>query len=126
MSSPEGMVFFDTRLACPLLDVSIRITPPMKTSLSFPWHSLLSRVLSVALCLFPSVLLAHPGHYHPDETDEFDFFTSAVGHSHGALDWVLIALVIASLVVAVLGVKPGFKISALAVGLGSLSLLPIF
>lgn len=98
----------------------------MKTSCSFPWYSLFSRFFCAVFCLFPSVLLAHPGHYHPDETDEFDFFASTVAHSHGALDWVLIALVIASLAVAVLGVKPAFKISALAVGLGSLSLLPIF
>ncbi|MEY3894921.1 MAG: hypothetical protein RLZZ214_440, partial [Verrucomicrobiota bacterium] len=69
MSSPEGMVFFDTRLACPLLDVSIRTTPPMKTSSPFPWHSMLSRFLCPVFCLFPSVLFAHPGHYHPDETD---------------------------------------------------------
>jgi hypothetical protein len=125
MSSPEGMVFFDTRLACPLLDVSIRTTFPMKTSRSFPLHPLFSRFFCAVFCLFPTVLLAHPGHYHPDETDEFDFFTSTVAHSHGALDFVLIGLVLVALTSAALGEKPAFRISALAVGLGSLSLLPI-
>ena len=86
----------------------------------------MTRLVGVATCFFPSLLFAHPGHYHPDETDEFDFFTSTVAHSHGALDWVLIALVGVSLAAAVFGAKPAFRISALAVGLGSLSLLPIF
>jgi hypothetical protein len=97
----------------------------MKASRSFPWSPLLNRLLCAVFCLFPSVLLAHPGHYHPDETDEFDFFTSAVAHSHGVFDFVLIGLVIVALASAVLCVKPVFRISALAVGLGSLSLLPI-
>lgn len=125
MSSSEGMVFLDTRLACPLLAASIRTTPPMKASRPFLLTALFNRFLCAVFCFLPSVLLAHPGHYHPDETDEFDFFTSAVAHSHGAFDLVLVGLVIAALTSAVLGVKPVFRISALAVGLGSLSLLPI-
>lgn len=91
-----------------------------------PWHRFVTRLTGVFICLYPSLALAHPGHYHPDETDEFDFFTSTVAHSHGALDWVLIALVGVSLASAMFGAKPAFRISALAVGLGSLSLLPIF
>lgn len=125
MSFSEGMVFFGTRLACPLLAASIRTTPPMKVSRPFLSTPLFNRLLCAVFCVLPSALLAHPGHYHPDETDEFDFFTSTVAHSHGALDLVLIGLVIAALTSAVLGVKPAFRISALAVGLGSLSLLPI-
>jgi uncharacterized membrane protein YqjE len=71
------------------------------------------------------VLLAHPGHYHPDETDEFDFFRATLVHSHGTLDLVLIGLAVASLAVVVIHSRPAFRISALAVGLASLSLLPI-
>lgn len=125
MSSPEGMVFFDTRLACPLLAAKLIAIPPMKSSQSSLWLRLATRLLGVFTCLFPSILLAHPGHYHPDETDEFDFFRATFLHSHGAFDDLLIGLVIAGLSVAVLSGRPGFRISALAVGLGSLSLLPI-
>ena len=125
MSFSEGMVFFDTRLACPLLDVTLISIPLMKSFRFSLWPQFLTRSTGVFICLYPSLALAHPGHYHPDETDEFDFFTSTVGHSHGALDWVLIALVCVSLAAAVSGAKPAFRISALAVGLGSLSLLPI-
>jgi hypothetical protein len=77
------------------------------------------------ICICPSVLLAHPGHYHPDETDEFDFFRATLVHSHGTLDFVLIGLAVASLAVVVIHSRPAFRISALAVGLASLSLLPI-
>jgi hypothetical protein len=46
-------------------------------------------------------------------------------HSHGALDFVLIGLALACLAVAVFHGRPGLRISALAVGLVSLVLLPI-
>jgi hypothetical protein len=84
-----------------------------------------TRVVGVLTCLFPTLLVAHPGHYHPDETDEFDFFRATFFHSHGALDYVLIGLVVASLAVVVLNGKPGLRVSALAVALISLVLLPI-
>jgi hypothetical protein len=87
---------------------------------------LVTRVIGVVACLFPSLLLAHPGHYHPDETDEFDFFRATFLHSHGVLDYVLMGLAVASLAVVVLNGRPGLRISALAVGLVSLVLLPIF
>lgn len=125
MSSSEGMVFFDPRLACPLLAAILSTIPLMKFFPSSPLLRLVSRLTGAVSCLFPAVLLAHPGHYHPDETDEFDFFRATVLHSHGALDYVLIGLAVASLAVAVFNGRRGFRISALAVGLASLSLLPI-
>ncbi|MGL4400274.1 MAG: hypothetical protein ACRCXD_10430 [Luteolibacter sp.] len=86
---------------------------------------MVTRSISAVTCSLPGLLLAHPGHYHPDETDEFDFFKATFLHSHGALDLVLMSLALASLAVFVLNGRPGFRISALAVGLGSLVLLPI-
>ena len=100
----------------------------MLTMKSFPsslWLRLVTRWVGVVTCIFPSLLLAHPGHYHPDETDEFDFLRATFLHSHGALDFVLIGLALASLAVVVLNGRPGLRISALAVGVVSLSLLPI-
>jgi hypothetical protein len=123
MSSPEGMVFFDTRLAYSLLAARLNSIPPMKTFTSSHWHRSVTSLIGLFVCLFPSLLLAHPGHYHPDETDEFDFFRATVLHSHGAFDWILIGLAVTSLVVAVLAGRPGLRISALAIGLSSLSLL---
>jgi hypothetical protein len=125
MSSSEGMVFFDSRLACPLLAAMLSAIQSMKFFQSSFWLRLVTRLCGVFTCLFPSLLLAHPGHYHPDETDEFDFFRATFIHSHGAFDFVLIGVAVASLAVVVLNGRPGLRISALAVGLASLSLLPI-
>jgi uncharacterized membrane protein YuzA (DUF378 family) len=79
--------------------------------------------MGLSVFLFPSLLLAHPGHYHPDETDEFDMLKSMFLHTHGSFDWLLIGLAVTSLVVAVLAGRPALRISALAIGLSSLSLL---
>jgi hypothetical protein len=94
----------------------------MKTFTSSHWHRSVTPLIGLLICLFPSLLLAHPGHYHPDETDEFDFFRATVLHSHGTLDWILIGLAVTSLVVAALAGRPALRISALAIGLSSLSL----
>lgn len=124
MSSPEGMVFFDTCLACLLLVAILSAISPMKTFQSFRWLRSMTRLMGLSACLFPSLLLAHPGHYHPDETDEFDFLRAIFFHSHGAFDWVVIGLAVCGLAVAVFGVRPALRISALAIGLSALSLLP--
>jgi hypothetical protein len=86
---------------------------------------LVTRWVGAVVCFFPSLLLAHPGHYHPDETDEFDFFKATFLHSHGAMDFVLIGLALASLAVVLFHDRPSLRISALAVGLVSLGLLPV-
>ena len=82
-------------------------------------------MLAVGVCLFPSLLFAHPGHYHPDETDEFDFMKATFFHSHGAFDYLLAGLFISSVAVACLHGKRGFRVSALAAALGLLCLLPV-
>lgn len=94
----------------------------MKPLQSSRWLRSVIRLTGFSICLFPSLLLAHPGHYHPDETDEFDFLRAMFFHSHGAFDWVLIGLAVGSLAVAAFAVKPVLRLTALAVGLSSLSL----
>jgi hypothetical protein len=108
-----------------MLAAKLSAIPSMKSFQSFLWLRLVTRWVGVVTCFFPCLLLAHPGHYHPDETDEFDFFRATFLHSHGALDFVLIGLALASLAVVVFNDRPGLRVSALAVGAVSLSLLPI-
>ncbi len=78
-----------------------------------------------ALCLFPTVLSAHPGHYHPDEIDEFDFLRASLLHSHGALDYILAAIIISCIAVACYNSKSAVRISAAALALCALAMLPI-
>lgn len=97
----------------------------MKLSRSFQWPSSATRLLGAAVCLVPSLLLAHPGHYHPDETDEFDFFRATFLHSHGAMDYLLVAIAVVSLVLAIMNGRPAVRVSAAVAALGSLALIPI-
>ncbi len=84
-----------------------------------------ARLLSAAVCLFPTLLLAHPGHDHPDETDEFDFLRASFLHSHGALDYLVAAVIATSLAVVVFHGKPVVRLGALVAAMGSIALLPI-
>ena len=83
-----------------------------------------ARLVFAAVCLFPTLLAAHPGHYHPDETDEFDFLRAALLHPHGALDLLLAAVVVSSVAVAFLNHRPDIRIGALVAATGSLALVP--
>lgn len=89
------------------------------------WQRSAPRLILATICFFPALLLAHPGHYHPDETDEFDFFRATFLHSHGALDYVLMAVAVSSLVLGFFHGKPVVRITALLAAAGSLVLLPI-
>ena len=100
-------------------------TLPMKNFRPLHWHRSAIRFIGGGLFLLPSLLQAHPGHYHPDETDEFDFLRSSLFHSHGAFDIVIAVVVIASLAVALLHSRPSVRVSALAAALGSLAVLPM-
>ena len=107
---------------------AIRIPVPirfMNIFCSSPWHRSVSRVLATGACLIPAVLSAHPGHYHPDENDEFDFLRTTFFHSHGALDYFIGAVVVASLAIFCVSEKPGYRMSALVTAFGSLVLLSI-
>lgn len=89
------------------------------------WSKTVTRLSGVAVCLLPSLLLAHPGHYHPDETDEFDFLRATFFHSHGAMDYLLAAIAISSIALSFFHGRPAIRITALITALGSLALLPI-
>ncbi len=118
------MVFLRDCLAWPLLDCSLSVSKIMNI-LNMSYRGLsASRLLCTAACLFPSLLMAHPGHSHPDETDEFDFLRANFFHLHGALDYLLAAIAISSLAVACLHGKPAVKIAAIVAATGSLALLP--
>jgi hypothetical protein len=123
MFSSESMVFFDTCLAYLLLAAILRAALHMKTTQSSVLLRFVTRMMGLAVCFFPTLLLAHPGHYHPDETDEFDMIRSMFLHSHGIFDWVLIGVALASLVAGVLAVRPVHRMSALAIGVATISLL---
>lgn len=91
----------------------------------FDWQLFVSRFLCWSLCLLPSVLLAHPGHYHPDETDEFDFLRATFFHTHGALELSLACVAIAAVFVAWLHKSPLVRLGALAMMLGSVVVIAI-
>lgn len=82
-------------------------------------------LLSTVAALTPFLLSAHPGHYHPEETDEFDFLRATFLHSHGALDYLLAAVALGSVAVVCFHGRTPVRISALFLALGSLSLIPI-
>jgi len=83
----------------------------------------LKRLVSAGVCLLPALASAHPGHYHPDETDEFDFLRATFLHTHGTLEYVLAGLVIAAVAVVCLNQKPVVRFSAFALAMASLSLI---
>jgi hypothetical protein len=89
------------------------------------WQAAVSRLLIWGICLMPSVLRAHPGHYHPDETDEFDFLRASFFHTHGALELSLACVAVAAGLVALLHKTPLVRVGALAMGLCSIVVIAI-
>lgn len=83
------------------------------------------RALVAGLCLMPSLLLAHPGHYHPGEEDEFDFFRATFFHSHGSYDFLLVAVVLAAAVLVCVSRNASVRLGALVAAMGSLALVPV-
>ena len=92
---------------------------------SSQFQSRVSRLLCGIICFLPSLLLAHPGHYHPDETDEFDFLRATFLHTHGALEISLACLAIAALVVLWFHKNPVVRVGALAAGFVSVVMIAI-
>ncbi len=56
------------------------------------------KFLTAVICLAPSLALAHPGHFHPGEEDEFDALQANFLHLHGYLEFGLAALALAAAV----------------------------
>ena len=122
MSSHEGMVFFRKPLGITHAQLHPQL---MKIPRPSPCYLPFARWMSAVVCFAPALLSAHPGHYHPDETDEFDFLRATYLHSHGALDYVLAAIIISCIALACYNSKPAIRISAGALALGALAMLPI-
>jgi hypothetical protein len=116
MPSSEGMVFHG--LAWSVLST----VESMKLASLFERR--LFRWICFFIALLPSLALAHPGHYHPDETDEFDFFRTTFFHSHGALDYVLAGVALGSVGLALMLKKRSSRLGALALAVVSVAVFP--
>ena len=75
-------------------------------------------LLTTGLLLLPSLALAHPGHYHPGEEDEFDAMRANFLHLHGSLEIGLACLAIASAFVFMMNRSRPVRVSA-AIAFGS-------
>ena len=117
-----GYGFFDSPVGT---DVASLQHTPMKELRISNEQTTVVRLFCTAACFLPSLLMAHPGHYHPDETDEFDFFRGTFFHTHSAVEYVVAALVIASISLGCLNLKPVVRLGAVALALGSLCMLPL-
>lgn len=58
------------------------------------------RILMLAGCLLPTLAMAHPGHYHPGEKDEFDTLLAGFAHPFSGWDHLLIALAVGGFAMA--------------------------
>lgn len=94
----------------------------MKTRNPFGSHGIIRSAI-IALLSFPSLLMAHPGHHHPGEEDEFDALRANFLHLHGNLEIGLAALALAAVVVFGISRKRPVRIAAAIAFGGSLALL---
>lgn len=94
-------------------------------SLNSPGHYGMIRNAIIACLSFPSLLLAHPGHYHPGEGDEFDALRANFLHLHGNLEIGLAAFALASVLVFGISRKRPVRIAAAIAFGGSLALLSV-
>lgn len=79
--------------------------------------------MASALFLLPSIAAAHPGHYHPDETDEFDALRANFLHLHGNFEIGLAACALAAVIVFIIARKKPVRIAAAITLCGSLAML---
>ena len=86
----------------------------------------LQGALLACLLLFPALAFAHPGHYHPEEEDEFDQFRADYFHLHGYLEIGLAAVALAAAVLWRFHASRRVKIGAAIVFGGSLALIAAF
>jgi hypothetical protein len=84
------------------------------------------RMAAIVVLSIPSLAMAHPGHFHPGEEDEFDALRANFLHLHGA--WEISLALLALAAVAVFQINRNRRIrmaAALAFG-GSLALIAAF
>lgn len=117
-----GHGFFDSPLG---MSVASLQYPSMNDLRMADAKTTVVRLFCTAACFLPSLLMAHPGHYHPDETDEFDFLRVTFFHTHGAIEYVMAALVIVSVTLTCLNPKPKVQLAAVALALASIGMLPL-
>lgn len=90
---------------------------------SSPIQIVLRKSIAAALVLLPSLAMAHPGHYHPGEGDEFDALRANFLHLHGAWEIGFAITVLAAVAVMTFNRNPSARITAaLALG-GSLAFI---
>jgi len=93
MSFGEGMAVFFSSVgisgAFAVLDTMNCHAPP----------HVIGKFLAAGIYLIPALALAHPGHFHPGEEDEFDAIRSEFLHLHGNLEIGLAILALAALLV---------------------------
>jgi len=83
-----------------------------------------SRDLLLALLVFlPALAAAHPGHYHPDEEDEFDALRADYLHLHGYLEIGLALVALTGFCVFRLHSNRKVRLAAAFAAGGSLALL---
>jgi hypothetical protein len=118
-------VFLLAHLAYPVLIFTRQPSPSMITRTSFNFLNAL-RASLVALFLLPALAMAHPGHYHPGEEDEFDALRADYLHLHGFWEIGLALLALAAVVVFKMNKNRGVRVAAaFAIG-GSLALIAAF
>ncbi len=97
----------------------------MNRSLLATNHQWITPLLVSMIYFTPSLLMAHPGHHHPDEADEFDSFRATFLHSHGMLDYFLVVIAFISLAMFFFHHRPIIRVSALAAMICSLASLKL-
>lgn len=83
------------------------------------------RLAVLALLALPVTGMAHPGHYHPGEEDEFDALRSDWLHLHGAWEISFMLIAIAAALVFHFNKRRGIRIAAAFAFGGSLALLAV-
>jgi hypothetical protein len=78
-------------------------------------------LFAAALCLFPSLASAHPGHYHPGEEDEFGALRANFAHLHGSLEIGVACLALAALVVFIVNRNRPLRVASALVVVGALA-----
>ena len=89
-------------------------------------NSLKSRFAILALLAVPTLAIAHPGHFHPGEEDEFDALRANFLHLHGSLEIGLAILALTAVGVFMFNKNRRVRTAAALAFGGSLALIAAF
>ena len=89
-------------------------------------NSLKSRFAILTLLAVPTLAMAHPGHFHPGEEDEFDALRANFLHLHGSLEIGLAMLALAAVGVFMFNKNRRVRAAAALAFGGSLALIAAF